>query len=110
MTMTTNTQSNGRGIVNHAVIRVVEDATAAVTETFTVGFTPRVIRIHNLTDQISFEWFQGMADLSGLKTVAAGTRTLDLTGGPTVSTFTAGFSVPAATMVASKTFDIEVIG
>lgn len=110
MTMTTNTQSNGRGVVNHAVIRVVEDATAAVAETFTVGFNPRVIRIHNLTDRISAEWFQGMADASCLYTVAAGTRTLDLTQGPTVSTLTGQFSVPAITMIASKTFDIEVIG
>ena len=108
MTMTTNIQSNGRGIVNHAVIRVVEDATAAVIETFTVGFQPRYIAIHNLTDRISHEWFQGMADLSALKTVAAGTRTLDTTEGPTVSN--GSFTVPAATMIASKVFNIVAMG
>ena len=108
MTMTTNTQSNGRGVVNHVVIKVVEDATTAVNETFTVGFQPRVIRCHNVTDRISIEWLQGMADLSGILTVAAGTRTLDLTSGPTVSN--GSFVLPAATMLASKTFEIEVIG
>ncbi len=108
MTMTTNTQSNGRGIVNHAVIRVVEDATAAVVETFTVGFQPRQIVFENITDSIRYDWYQGMADLSAVKTLAAGSRSLNLTEGPTVTS--GGFTMPAAAMIASKVYNIAVFG
>lgn len=46
-----------------------------------LGFTPRYIRVENVTDRISLEWFDGMADDSCIKTAAAGTRTLEVVGG-----------------------------
>jgi hypothetical protein len=55
MALSTNTKSPATtGIANHAVGRCVTDATAAAAaQSFNVGFVPRVIRFHNLTDRIS---------------------------------------------------------
>jgi hypothetical protein len=105
--MTTNTQT-ASAIRNHAVGKAVTNADSATAATFTVGFTPRVVRFHNLTDRISDEWFEGMAAASALHTVAAGTRTLETSNGITVGED--GFTVNATTMVASKTFYWEAIG
>lgn len=108
MALTTNTQANSGGITNHATGYVVSDGGAAAAATFTVGFTPRVVRFHNVTDRISDEWMTGMASASSIHTVAAGTRTLETTNGIAVSGVT--FTVTATTMVASKTFVWEAIG
>lgn len=44
------------------------------------GFTPRYIKWDNTTG-ICGEWFHGMAADSAVKTIANGTRTLEVTGG-----------------------------
>jgi hypothetical protein len=108
MALTTNTQANSGGVLNHATGYVVSDGGAAAATTFTVGFTPRIVRFHNVTDRISDEWLTGMASASAIHTVAAGTRTLETTNGIAVSGNT--FTVTAVTMVASKTFVWEAIG
>ena len=108
MALSTDIQTNVMGIVNHAVGRAVTDATAAAATTFTLGFAPRVVRFHNLTDRISDEWFEGMASASALHTVATGVRTLENTNGIAVSGNT--FTLTATTMVASKTYAWEAIG
>ncbi len=108
MALTTNTKSSAGGILNHAVGQVVTDAGAAADTTFDVGFVPRVVRFHNLTDRISDEYFEGMAAASSLHSVAAGTRTLETTNGITISGN--GFMVKAATILASKSFAWEAIG
>lgn len=64
--------------------KVIFDATAIVAADslrVLVGFQPRKVVWVNLTDRITVEWFEGMAANSCLKTVAAGTRTLEVTGG-----------------------------
>jgi len=108
MALTTNSQARSGGIVNHMTGYVVSDAGAAAATTFTVGFTPRIVRFHNVTDRISDEWLTGMASASSIHTVAAGTRTLETTNGIAVSGVT--FTVTATTMVASKTFVWEALG
>jgi len=108
MALTTNTQGRSGGILNHATGYVVSDSGAAAATTFTVGFTPRIVRFHNVTDRISDEWLTGMASASSIHTVAAGTRTLETTNGIAVAGN--GFTVTATTMVASKTFVWEAIG
>lgn len=100
--LTTNSQTNLSGVNNLAVGKVVTDSGSAAVQTFTLGFAPRVVRFHNLTDRISDEWYEGMTAYSSLHTVAAGTRTLETTNGISVDGNT--FTVKAATMVASKTF------
>lgn len=109
MALTTNTQASSAGIVNHKTGYVVSDGGAAAATTFTLGFTPRIVRFHNVTDRISDEWYQGMAAASSIHTVAVGTRTLEATNGITVGT-DGTFTVTAVTMVASKTFVWEAIG
>ena len=64
--------------------RDVFDATAIVATEFTrvlLGFKPKYVCWENVTDRIKVEWYEGMADDSCIKTVAAGTRTLEVTGG-----------------------------
>lgn len=109
MTMTTNLMTQVSGIVNHAVGRVVTNADAAADTTFNPGFVPRVVRWVNLTDRITDEWYEGMAADSALETAAAGTRTLETSGGITVNT-DGTFSVDSTIIVASKTFAWEAIG
>lgn len=123
-TTTTVTQNAVR---NHAVGTIVTSSATAAAASVICGFTPRVVRIHNLTDRISDEWFEGMSAANSLHTVAAGTRTLETTNGITVGQVTEtlstadiaaavtakvgkGFTVTATTLVASKTFYWEAIG
>jgi hypothetical protein len=42
-----------------------------------VGFTPRFVKIYDITDQTSFEWAEGFPATDSWKQVAAGTITLD---------------------------------
>jgi hypothetical protein len=42
-----------------------------------LGFSPRRIKVTNLTDRVSAEWFAESPASSQLKTVAAGTRTYE---------------------------------
>jgi len=109
MALTTDTRSQTGGIVNYAVGRIVTDAGAAAATTIAVGFVPRVVKFHNLTDRISDEWYEGMAAASSRHIVAAGTVTLETTNGITVNA-DGTFTVTAVTMVASKTFAWEAIG
>lgn len=109
MALTTNTVNQTGGIANHATGRAVTDSATAAAATFNVGFVPRIVRFHNLTDRISDEWYEGMAAASSLHTVAAGTRTLETTNGITVND-DGTFTVTAVTMVASKTFAWEAVG
>jgi hypothetical protein len=83
-----------------------------------VGFKPRVVRFHNVTDRISDEWLEGMAAASSVHSVATGVRTLETTNGITVGEVTDsstgavgwGFTVTAVTAVASKVFAWEAVG
>ena len=108
MALATDVQTNLAGVTNHAVGSCTTSSATAAATTFTLGFAPRIVRFHNLTDRISDEWFEGMDSASSLHTVAAGTRTLETTNGIAVSGNT--FTLTATTMVASKTFAWEAIG
>lgn len=91
--------------------KVVFDATAITAADYIeidVGFKPRFVSFQNVTDRIGLDHFQGMADESAVKTAAAGTRTLEVTGGNKGITLTArGFRVAQnatlAAIAASKT-------
>ena len=112
MATTVSSQSNTDGVPNLAVIQATTDSATAAAATFTVGFAPRRICIENLTDSIRQDWYEGMAAGYAVQTVLNGTRSLSTTTGPTVTSSTGGgtFTVPAATMVASKSFTIIVEG
>jgi hypothetical protein len=114
MALTTNTQSQSMGVANIAQGLLVNDAGGAVAATLSVGFDPRQFRIINVTDQIEYEWHNGMTNPGAIRTVAAGTRTLQTTEGPTFGTAALGtlgqVSIPATILLASKTFVWEARG
>ena len=62
--------------------KITYDATTITATDSTrvaLGFKPRYVRWINLTDRVQVEWYEGMGSSANLKTVAAGTRTLDTT-------------------------------
>ena len=68
--------------------KITYDSTTITATDFTrvaCGFQPRYIKWTNLTDRISVEWYEGMGSSACLKTVAAGTRTLDTTANAVVA-------------------------
>lgn len=75
----TSSQNDSNGVVRNSEGKYVDDAGTPAAATITLGFTPVYVRWLNATDRIQYEWFYGMANGTTLKTVAAGTRTLDTT-------------------------------
>lgn len=114
MALTTNTQQQAAGVINHSTGVLVNDAGGAVIATLVLGFVPRMLRLMNVTDSISYEWFTGMTNPGSTKQILAGTRSLQTTEGFTVGSVAAGtdgtVSIPATIILASKTFVWEALG
>jgi len=110
MPIATQATTNSDGIIHRVQEYVTTSAASATALTFSYGFTPKRVLIHNLTDRISDEWFEGMAAASSLHSVAAGTRTLEGTNGVTVDTTLNTVTLTATTMAASKAFAILIEG
>lgn len=98
---TTNAVENTK----FTTISHLDDAGSPAAASYNVGFTPRYIRVDNVTDRTVLEWYEGMTSAHAAKTVAAGTRTLETSGGPTVSGGTIGFAVTQ-----NKQYRVQVIG
>lgn len=81
------------------------DDTGTTAASYKVGYKPRYVRVDNVTDRIMLEWYEGMATGTGIKTLAAGTRSLESSGAVAVSGDTIGF--PVAT---NKQYRVQVIG
>jgi hypothetical protein len=73
----TSTQERGSSVARNVSGSYLDDAASPAAASITLGFTPKYFAWHNVTDRISYEWFDGAAAGTTLKTVAAGTRTLD---------------------------------
>lgn len=86
ITATVNSAANMLRMANGSHIDTAGTTAAAVD----LGFVPRYIRVVNATDRIEFEWFEGMTSGHALQTAAAGTRTLESSGGPTLTVAPAG--------------------
>lgn len=81
-TYTQNKASQAADAPHMASGRITFGADAITAGDYVVqalGFTPRYIRVENVTDRIAVEWFEGMADDTCVKTAAAGTKTLETT-------------------------------
>lgn len=93
----TLTKQDSQGTPAHVVGKVAFGATAIVAADYIeidVGFKPSYVEFVNVTDRVKGEFYAGMADNSCLKTAAAGTQTLEVTGGNGGITLTAnGFRV-----------------
>ena len=83
------------GLYRMASGSVLDDAATPDAASIHLGFKPKYIRVVNVTDRIENEWFEGMTSAHALRTVAAGTRTLETSGGPTLADDgkTIGFAV-----------------
>lgn len=68
-------QSQGQPRTYNA--RHLDDAATPAAAVFYPGFKPTRVQVINLTDRITYEWYHGMASGDYVKTVAAGTRTLE---------------------------------
>jgi hypothetical protein len=88
----TITSSSGDGVARIATGRYLDTGTVAAYDVVTCGFTPKYVRVVNVTSGDMYEWFEGMAAASASKTVAAGTRSLITTLGITVLT-NKGFTI-----------------
>lgn len=66
--------SQARGVPNFASGSFTSDGAAA---TVTLGFVPRHVKVINSTDVIVWEKIEGMAAANSVKTVTAGTTTVD---------------------------------
>lgn len=83
--------SNAASVVNFATGTFTGDGTAIDV---VLGFTPRHIRVVNVTDVEAWDKFESMSAAQSLKTVTAGTTTID-TGSAIVIT-ERGFTLLAA--------------
>lgn len=92
----TSTISGGTDRVKMATGSHFDDA-GTDAASIALGFTPRYIFVENETDRIRFEWFEGMTSAYCVKTVAAGTRTLETSAGITILGSNRGFSFPVLT-------------
>ena len=101
----TATVTNSTELTRLATINHFDDAAAPAAASYRVGFKPRYVRVDNVTDRIALEWYEGMTSAHAVKTVAAGTRTLETSGGVTVSGDTIGFAVTQ-----NKQFRVQAIG
>jgi hypothetical protein len=72
--MNTSATSKSAGVVNLSSGSFTSDNTATIV---TLGFTPRWIKVVNSTDVIVWEKLEGMAAANSIKTVTAGTTTID---------------------------------
>lgn len=92
-TLTRENSPSGR-LVNGKIVLGATALTAADYIEVDVGFKPTYVRFENATSRIMAEHYWGMADESCIKTIANGTRTLEVTGGNKGITLTSrGFRI-----------------
>jgi len=84
-------QYNGEGIVRFATGTI--DPTATGSKVITLGWTPRHIRVFNEDLVIMHEKFGDMAATSTVKTVTAGTTTLDTDSDITIDADAGAFTI-----------------
>ena len=89
----TSTQSKvPASAVNIALGRYIDTGTVAAF-TITLGFKPRYVKVQNVAaSAVTFEWYEGMADASAVKTAVTGDKTIVTVNGitPTEKGFTLG--------------------
>ena len=97
--------TNAQDKTKFATASFRDDAAAPAAASMKLGFKPRYVRVDNVTDRTMLEYYEGMTSGHAVKTVAAGTRTLETTGGITLVGDTIGFA-PAQ----NKQYRIQAIG
>jgi hypothetical protein len=101
----TATVTPAQEITRMVSISHLDAAGSPAAASYDVGFVPRYIRVENSTDRISDEWFTGMTSAHSVRSAAAGTRSLETSGGPTVAGDVIGFPV-----LQNKAYRVVVMG
>ena len=114
MAVTVNSTGNSEGVVNLATFKLTTDSASAAAYTLSVGFTPRHVKLVNITDVLVDEWHDGMAANTALHLVGS-TGVMTSTTGITVNLPAndgSGNSVTfgSALMIASKVFHVLIEG
>lgn len=111
--VTTPQPNDSNGVVNYSSGGITTDSSTAAALTISVGFVPRRVRVLQLTGTgagTEFELLDQMAATQALKTILAGTRTIDTTSAIVINTDTnngangRSFTLSAGVMVVSSTF------
>ncbi len=97
----TSSQNDSNGVARGSEGKYLDDAASPAAATITLGFTPMYVCWLNATDRIQYEWYYGMANGTTLKTVAAGTRTLD-TADVAISVTNGVVTIGAAAIIQNK--------
>lgn len=74
--------------------------------TVNTGYRPKRVVLINLTDVVQWEKIDGMTDAQCMKTVAAGTLTVDTTSAIVLND--RGFTVPGSVAINAKSFVFQV--
>jgi hypothetical protein len=111
----TLTKNLNQGQSQQQAGKIVFGATAITAADYIeidLGFKPSYVNVTNITDRISVEHWDGMADNTCMKTAAAGTRTLETTNGGITLTkngFRVTQNATLAVIAASKTLHFLAI-
>lgn len=101
--------NNSGGIINYSTGSIVMDASAPVAAVVPVGFTPRKLRIIDITSNAAltvYEYVDMLPANNTLKSVGStGVTTLDTTGLVTIQD--RQFTMSAAALTASHTYVFE---
>lgn len=74
-TVPINAVSQAASIVNMANFYFTGDGSGSIQ--CNIGFTPRRVKVYDMTDATSYEWISGMAATDSWKQVTGGTTTVD---------------------------------
>ena len=97
----TSSQEDSPVAIRNVEGAYLDSAGTPAAATITLGFNPQYFCWLNATDRIQYEWYKGMANGTTLKTVAAGTRTLD-TADVAISVSNGVVTIGAAAILQNK--------
>jgi len=100
----TSTGSSGTDRVKMASGSHFDDAGTDAAD-ISLGFTPRYVRVIDVTTGTMLEWFEGMTTAHAVKTVIAGTRSAITSAGITVVGRKMGFPVATDSQYRWVAFD-----
>ena len=115
----TATRTNPNGVVNRVQLSLTGTYTASsevITESdgvsmasgslvIKVGFEPTAVKVINVTDRLTQEWFKGMNQGDFLETAANGDKTLETDDKVVVAVSTSG----SAPVVTKPTYNVTVL-
>ena len=92
----TNTPGANSGVAPVIATGKIVTSGTAVDSTIALGFKPKYFRIHNITDHLTDEWFEGMIPDYTIHTLAAGDTTYVNSNGFTIDDNAVAFAPSTA--------------